>query len=250
MRPVPERQAAKAAGQQYYETGKPCRNGHIGPRYTSTGICVACGRKNVQAHYAKHIEGPEQSAARQAGQTRYETGRPCRKGHLAQRYTANGRCVVCTDAANARWRKAHPGAEAGWARTRRAKNPHGHRKASLKWALKNPEKHKALSIRWKKANPERARELARAGTATRRAKVAAVGGRYSADDVLSLRTRQRGKCATCGQKHAKMEVDHILPIYLGGKNNPANLQLLCRPCNRSKGRKHPLDFARSLGMLV
>lgn len=27
---------------------------------------------------------------------RFFTGRPCRHGHLAERYTTNGACVVCT----------------------------------------------------------------------------------------------------------------------------------------------------------
>ena len=32
-----------------------------------------------------------------------------------------------------------------------------------------------------------------------------------------------------------LEIDHIVPEFLGGTEDPGNLQLLCRPCNRSKG---------------
>lgn len=36
------RAAAIAAGLDRYQTGKPCKNGHDGPRYTASGTCVAC----------------------------------------------------------------------------------------------------------------------------------------------------------------------------------------------------------------
>ena len=34
-------------------------------------------------------------AAVRADAARYRTGRPCGRGHLAERYTANGNCVAC-----------------------------------------------------------------------------------------------------------------------------------------------------------
>ena len=36
------RQLAKAANQSKYETGRPCKNGHIAYRYTNNGSCSAC----------------------------------------------------------------------------------------------------------------------------------------------------------------------------------------------------------------
>ena len=34
-------------------------------------------------------------AAREAGVTKYQTGKPCVHGHVAPRYTQNARCVLC-----------------------------------------------------------------------------------------------------------------------------------------------------------
>ena len=45
-----------------------------------------------------------------------------------------------------------------------------------------------------------------------------------------------GKCAGCGST-GPLEVDHIVPIVRGGSCQIENLQALCVPCNRSKGRK-------------
>lgn len=46
------------------------------------------------------------------------------------------------------------------------------------------------------------------------------------------------RCAHCGvSDHSRIifQVDHIIPMYEGGKSIPENLQILCRKCNGSKG---------------
>ena len=51
--------------------------------------------------------------------------------------------------------------------------------------------------------------------------------------------RQNGVCLAC-DKHFRadeMEADHITPWHEGGKTVPENCQMLCKPCNRSKGGK-------------
>lgn len=57
-----------------------------------------------------------------------------------------------------------------------------------------------------------------------------------------LLRREQGHCAIC-QKNVtggfvnKMgfAIDHIVPLNLGGVNDPTNLQMLCGDCNNSKG---------------
>jgi hypothetical protein len=46
--------------------------------------------------------------------------------------------------------------------------------------------------------------------------------------------RDGGCCVRCGSKE-RLEFDHVIPVALGGANTARNLQLLCEPCNRSKG---------------
>lgn len=45
-----------------------------------------------------------------------------------------------------------------------------------------------------------------------------------------------GICALCGSTE-KLEVDHITPWSKGGTHAEANLQALCKPCNRKKSNK-------------
>jgi hypothetical protein len=45
MRALPNSQTSAAAeGQRKYNTGKPCKHGHIADRWTVSGACCACTR--------------------------------------------------------------------------------------------------------------------------------------------------------------------------------------------------------------
>lgn len=41
-----------------------------------------------------------------------------------------------------------------------------------------------------------------------------------------------------------LELDHVVPVVLGGTNEPTNLQALCSPCNRRKS-SHLVGAARA-----
>ena len=45
-----------------------------------------------------------------------------------------------------------------------------------------------------------------------------------------------GVCPRCN-KEAAPTIDHIVPITKGGKHSIDNLQLMCGPCNASKGNR-------------
>lgn len=59
------------------------------------------------------------SEAIKLGLTRYFTGKPCKRGHIAERLTSCGRCIVCHEAQRAEWRQTPQGKEARarWDRT-------------------------------------------------------------------------------------------------------------------------------------
>ena len=46
--------------------------------------------------------------------------------------------------------------------------------------------------------------------------------------------RDGGRCVACGASF-DLQYDHVIPLALGGANTAANLQILCAPCNQTKG---------------
>lgn len=62
------------------------------------------------------------AAARAAGATTYETGIPCKQGHLAPRATRTGTCTECTRLAAQRWLAQRPGKAAEYTAAYRERN--------------------------------------------------------------------------------------------------------------------------------
>lgn len=57
--------------------------------------------------------------------------------------------------------------------------------------------------------------------------------------------RDKGRCQICGTDLTKIltledseNFDHIIPLELGGTNDPINFQLTCEHCNKSKRDRH------------
>lgn len=129
----------------------------------------------------------------------------------------------------------------------RERHPEKAKAAVVANLIKNREKINAKIAEWRIAN----REKVRVKNANRAAAQKGAAGRHSKEDVDQIFKMQGGKCAICavllkGRRH----VDHIQPIALNGSNDRRNLQILCVPCNLSKGCKDPLIYMRECGRLI
>ena len=88
------------------------------------------------------------------------------------------------------------------------------------------------------------RALGRIAKATRRARLRGVVGGDRIDPITIL-DRDKWRCQKCGIKTPRglrgtindnaPEVDHLIPLSLGGEHKETNLQCLCRKCNQGKG---------------
>lgn len=113
-----------------------------------------------------------------------------------------------------------------------AADPEGTREASRRWRRENPEKVRAANRNYYAANPE-LYEIHRRKREARKA-----GVEYQPYTRREIYDRDGGTCWECGKDLPfaanGFQLDHIVPISLGGPDIPANLQLMCAKCNRAK----------------
>lgn len=87
--PPKNRSEAKAIGAKNFSTGKPCRKGHLAPRFTTSGECYVC---NVERQRAKYVRHPRKAPHTRAEQNEYHR-RYYRKNaaKIRKQATARGR---------------------------------------------------------------------------------------------------------------------------------------------------------------
>lgn len=178
----------------------------------------------------------------------YFTDKPCKHGHLAERYVASRQCVVCHAESQKRRRATAEGKAAHLARVK-------------EWQVRNPEKVKAYKTKYvnenreqiynrlaacRKANPERRKAILRAyaarnkdklGAATRNRQAKKLAAMPSWVDKEALRIVYE-QCAYITRLTAEPhEVDHIVPLQhsaVCGLHVPWNLQIIPTIENRRK----------------
>ena len=166
--------------------------------------------------------------ARALGLKHYFTGRPCRRGHVSLRTVTSATCLECE-------------------RVKYHASQKGRQKVRA-WQAANRDKMRAASNRWKAEN----REACRVHDNNRRSRKRSVAGAFTSADIADINRLQGYKCANgCGTSTRDFRhIDHIVPLARGGHNGRRNLQLLCAPCNWSKHKKDPIDWARDNGRLI
>lgn len=121
---------------------------------------------------------------------------------------------------------------------------------SARWRAKHPERAAVAVDRWRKANPARARKIHnRASSAytarypeKNRARAAAYRARRR-DATVPLDPLEKAAVAALYSAARRLteetgvvyHVDHIVPLAMGGKHHPYNLQVLTAVMNSVKG---------------
>jgi len=142
-----------------------------------------------------------------------------------------------------KYNKKYPEKLAERAARWKQKNPDKVKEQRKRYHEKYPEKRHENSKQWRFKNPEKLKEQKARGNFTRRARKRNVY--YENVDPLMVLDRDKWKCRGCGIKTPQIlrgtwednapEVDHIIPLALGGSHVANNLQCLCRKCNQEKG---------------
>lgn len=149
--------------------------------------------------------------------TYYYTGKPCRKGHTAQRRAINGCCTECE----------------------KEKNNSESRKAYMaQYADQNRDKIRKIASNWQKKNKGKVN----ANTALRHtAKMKRKPTWLSKEDKLKIRCLYQ--VASMYSKHSdkKWHVDHIIPLQgetVSGLHVPWNLRVIPAVDNMKKNNNY------------
>ena len=150
------------------------------------------------------------------------------------------------------WRKANPERERAAARAYGKANREQRRVASRAYYKANLESMRvyarAYSRAYREAHPEKARawqlanpEAVRAISHTRRARLRAAAGRFTAGQWRALVAFWSGLCAYCGMCWV-LQMDHRTPISRGGTNDISNILPACRSCNSEKHTRTEAEY--------
>ncbi len=115
------------------------------------------------------------------------------------------------------------------------------------WRARNRHRVRAICARWDRAHKKdrkaaRKRPGARMMTRVRwqnwRARAKGVDGRITAGQMQRLLMRWASRCAYCGvpldATPGAWDLDHVIPLALGGGHGIANLVPACAGCNERK----------------
>lgn len=271
---VISRAEAIAKGLKRYFTNKPCKHGHIAERVVLNSGCTSC-LWDIEKRYRDKNRDSFVVSRRNAERKYRENNRDKvrEKNRLAEERRKDDP-VRQESRRNARkkWEKANPEQRTAYIESWKSENHDKVLEYGRKSRLKNIDKHrdrvrvwhnanrfsddyrrKALArvLAWEQKNPERAAEHRRKARQTRRARQYSAGGSYTNAEIRELLEKQNWCCAApwckVSLRSIKKELDHIIAVAKGGRNDIANLQWLCLPCNKKKRDKDPLVWAQENG---
>lgn len=159
-----------------------------------------------------------------------------------------------------RWKLANPEIVRTSERDRRSRNVEQFRAKYRRQYAANAEK-RAQAARYRRQRDRNAyNEIVRLRRAAHPEKHRAVAhnrrikertGKISPADILMQMEKQNGLCAYCDSDvRTSYEVDHFISLANGGANDPSNIVIACKNCNRRKNRLNGPEFIAKLARMA
>ena len=184
----------------------------------------------------------KRSEAKARGDTHYFTGKPCPKGHVAERFTSSGGCTTCLHERGKTPERVQ--CDKDYSRENKDKIT----KRSKEYYQKNKQRRKDCVKKWQSENIEKVR-LYKRNNKHKRRQIEGKGISWS--ELRQWEKSQPKVCHWCGVKcEDEYHVDHYIPLTKGGKHDTSNLFISCKTCNLKKSSKLPEVFAAEIGRLL
>jgi len=121
LKPMTARQAAEEAGESQYFTGVPCKNGHVGNRFTGSGTCMQCAYERARSRKEENTAYAAQWRAANPGKVAEVLRRHREKNKkvlLERARVAYAKDPIKNRARTKRWRERNPDGMRAHAMTR------------------------------------------------------------------------------------------------------------------------------------
>lgn len=109
--------------------------------------------------------------------------------------------------------------------------------------LKERDRRLEYAKKYQRENPDVPK---RAKNKRRARKLAAGVFSITSRDWSRLVERQRGECFYCGCRQP-LSMDHVVPLFRGGRHSIGNIVAACVPCNSSKRTRYITEWGRRGG---
>ena len=143
-------------------------------------------------------------------------------------------CRECTRAARRKDYSENKEKYAAWNASWNARYPEERRQLE---ANRDKEKKRSSYRIWIINNPE----AKRANDHNYRARKVNAEGKMTAEIIESVFVAYGRRCLKCGSAD-NLQIDHVVPLMLGGSNLFNNLQPLCKSCNSAKRARNCNDY--------
>lgn len=170
-----------------------------------------------------------------SGQNKYFTGKPCKRGHVADRTTKGRSCVECIRMLNAAYVSANPDKFTNYKRKHYQQNPEKHKGYREKYKAKR----NAHSKKWRANNPEKANIYKAKRLSLRKAAIPEVPEHLNMVFQSEIEAVYKEAKFMTDSTGIMRDVDHIFPLSKGGVHAPWNLRVMLASENRSKYNKVP-----------
>jgi hypothetical protein len=183
--------------------------------------------------------------AKVAGLTRYFTGKPCPRGHIAERIVSTRACAECVcerkhawskanpEKVNAQRRsyyKANPEKVKAWKSDEQKRNREAANERNRRYAATHRKQIRLKNLAWEQANPDRVVEKVARRRAAKINQMPCWADRESIKAIYREATKLR-------RSGLDVHVDHILPLQgriVSGLHVHHNLQIIDAQANRVK----------------
>ena len=219
-----------------------------------TKECYRCGRTLLLAQFNKNNQRPDGltgnckeclSEVREGWDRKYNQSEKARATARRYYYSEKGQEVKKA------YRQKYEPTEEQKERYRAAERERKHTAKRQEQFKRYRQSEKGRAMKAEKdaryAKTEKGRFSKRKTEIKRRNSLKASDCTLTKEEWETIKAEHNHRCAYCGKKSKRLEMDHIIPVSRGGPHTMENIAPSCRKCNASKGNKLLSEINEAFG---